>query len=382
MRMFKNLIWTLIAVVAVAILPACEGGENGGNGDNGGKDGENTIILDRQGAAYYLGKVWDYQGEEHADYYVVLANCEIGQSVQTGLEVPMEVGGWLLYLDMWAEASTDTANAVLPEGEYTFSNQRGMYVLYDQYTVATENVERVGNQYRILDRQFKGGSVTVEHTASGYAIEAVMTTTINGEDVELTFKYEGSIVFEDQSDDEEWKPGMEEDIVVEPIMATVDTRPADGYTTHVIRLFDAAPYADGTHVSTVGHMISITVFSEPDADIVGDYVVAESNGTTTIREPGKFQPGKFYGNTPLGSFVERVYPDMHVENAIITGGTIAIRKAANNAYGFDIDLETGNGYNLTCDWVGEVEPFVYASSSNVMPKRLAEVDNKELVEIR
>ena len=183
--MFKNLIYTLLAVVAVAILPACEGSEKGGNG---GKGDENVIILDRQGAAYYLGKVWDFQGEEHADYYVVLSNCEIGQSVQTGLEVPMEVGGWLLFLDLWAEASEDTANAVLPEGEYTFSNNRDMYVAYDQYTIATANIEKVGNQYRILDRQFKGGSVTVEHTSKGYAIEAVMMTTIDGKDTELTFK--------------------------------------------------------------------------------------------------------------------------------------------------------------------------------------------------
>ena len=379
MRMFKNFIYTLLAVVAVAILPACEGSEKGGNG---GKGDENVIILDRQGAAYYLGKVWDFQGEEHADYYVVLSNCEIGQSVQTGLEVPMEVGGWLLFLDLWAEASEDTANAVLPEGEYTFSNNRDMYVAYDQYTIATANIEKVGNQYRILDRQFKGGSVTVEHTSKGYAIEAVMMTTIDGKDTELTFKYEGAITFEDQSDDEPWKPGMEEDITVNPISATVDIRPADGYTTHVIRLFDAEPYTDGTHVAGVGHMISVTVFSEPGADFVGDYVAAESNGSTTVREPGKFQPGKFYGSTPLGSFVERVYPDMHVENAIITGGTIAIRKAGNDSYGFDIDLTTGNGYKLTCNWSGKVEPFVYESTSSLKTKRLAEVKHTNFVEVR
>ncbi|MBQ3260664.1 MAG: hypothetical protein IJA66_06180 [Alistipes sp.] len=379
MRTIKNLFYTLLAVVAVAILPACEGGENGGNG---GKGDENVILLDRQGAAYYLGKVWDFQGEEHADYYVVLSNCEIGQSVQTGLEVPMEVGGWLLFLDLWAEASVDTANAVLPEGEYFFSNLRDMYVVYDQYTVATANIEKVGNQYRIVDRQFKGGNVVVEHTSKGYRIEAVMTTEIDGKDVELTFKYEGAITFEDQSDDEQWKPGMEEDITVNPISATVDTRPADGYTTHVIRLFDAEPYSDGTHVAGVGHMISITVFSEQGADFAGDYVVAESNGTTTVREPGKFQPGKFYGTTPLGSFVERVYPDMHVENAIITGGTIAIRKAGTDSYGFDIDLTTGNGYALTCDWTGRVESFTYSSASAFKTKRVSEIKHASLVEVR
>ena len=105
--MIKKVLFALLAAVAVIALPACENG--GDNGGNGGNDDKNAIIMDRQGSAYYLGKVWDFQGEEHANYYVTLANCEIGQSVQTGFEVPMEVGGWILFLDLWAEASEDTA---------------------------------------------------------------------------------------------------------------------------------------------------------------------------------------------------------------------------------------------------------------------------------
>lgn len=380
MRTIKNLFYALLAVVAVAILPACEGGENGGNG---GKGDENVILLDRQGAAYYLGKVWDFQGEEHADYYVVLSNCEIGQSVQTGLEVPMEVGGWLLFLDLWAEASVDTANAVLPEGEYFFSNLRDMYVVYDQYTIATANIEKVGNQYRIVDRQFKGGNVVVEHTSKGYRIEAVMTTEIDGKDVELTFKYEGAIAFEDQSDDEPWEPGMQDDIVVNPIKATVDSRNnGDGTSSHVVRLFDTTASADGTHPATTGHMISIDLYTEESADFVGTFIpgTMQDNGVM-VKEPGVFYPGKFWGGFALGSIIERVYPDMSTESDILTGGTIEVRKSGER-YAFDLDLTTGNGYKLTCDWVGMVEPFAYASESAFKAKRVAEMNHTSLVEVR
>ncbi len=381
--MFKDFIYTLLAVVAVTILPACEGGDNGNKGGNGGNDDANTIVLDRQGAAYYLGKVWDFQGEEHADYYVVLANCEIGQSVQTGFEVPMEVGGWLLFLDLWAEASEDTANAVLPEGEYTFSNQRGMYVLYDQYTIATQNVEKVGSQYRILDRQFKGGSVNVEHTTNGYAIEAVLTTEIDGEDVELTFKYEGPLTFEDQSDDEPWEPGMNEDIHVNPIQATVDSRSnGDGTTSHVIRLFDTSISADGTHPASVGHMIMIDLYTAEGDDFVGTFTPGTMQGNgVMVKEPGVFYPGKFWGGFALGSVVERVYSDMTTESDILTGGTVEIRKAGTN-YAFRLDMTTGNGHKLTCEWTGKVDPFVYASTSSLAAKRTAEVEHNGVVTVR
>lgn len=379
MRTIKNLFYTLLAAVAVIALPACEGGEKGGSG----KDDRDVITLDRQVAAYYLGKVWDFQDEEHADYYMVLSNCEVGQSVQTGFEVPMEVGGWLLFLDLWAEASEDTANAVLPEGEYTFSNKRDMYVVYDQYTIATANVEKVGNQYRILDRQFKGGTVTVEHTAKGYAIEAVMTTEIDGEDVELTFKYEGAITFEDQSDDEPWEPGMKEDITVNPIKATVDTRNnGDGTSSHVVRLFDTTPSADGTHPANVGHMIYIDLYTEEGADFVGTFIpgTMQSNGVM-VKEPGVFYPGKFWGGFALGSIVERVYPDMTTESDILTGGSVDVRKNGNR-YSFRLDMTTGNGYKLNCEWTGEVEQFVYASTSALKAKRTAETKHTNVMEVR
>lgn len=382
MRIIKNFTLSLLAAVALFALPACERGDEGGNGG----DKKDVIVLDRQFLGYYFGKVWDFQDEQHADYYLILAKGEVGQSVQTGLEVPMEVGGWVLFLDLWAEASEDTANAVIPEGEYTFSDQRDMFIVYDQYSIATANVEKVGNQYRILDRQFTGGTVNVEHTSKGYLIEACFTTIIDDEEVELNFKYEGAIKFDDKSDDEPWDPGMNEDFNIFPISATVDTRDkaADGVTTHIVRLFDTKMSEDGTHPGATGHMISLTLYTELGADFVGSYVpgTMKDNGVM-IKEAGVFYPGKFYGSVPLGSIIERVHADQTTESDILTGGTINVRKTASSEYAFDIDLTTGKGHKVTCDWVGKVDEFVTTQAAlQKSNKRGAELTHTNYVEIR
>lgn len=377
--MIKKFIFALLAVVAVIALPACEnGGENSGEGDK-----DNVIALNRQVSGYYFGKVWDFQGEEHADYYFTLANCEIGQSVQTGYEVPMEVGGWILFVDLWAEASEDTSKAVIPEGEYTFSNKRDMYIVYDQYTLATQNVEQVGNQYRIKDRRFVGGTVNVSYNKTGgYIIEASFTTIIDEEEVELNFKYEGPIVFEDKSDDEPWEPGMNDDININPVKATVDAYPgvAEGVDSYVLRLFDTEASADGTHPAAPGHMVMLDLYTEAGADIAGDYRPGTMNGSTMVKEPGVFYPGKFWGGIPLGSYVERVYPDMTIESDILVGGSVQIRGLGGNNYAVRLNMTTGNGHEVSCDWSGVVDAFT--TTSVYALKRPAEFKNTNFVEVR
>lgn len=377
--MIKKIAFAILAAAAIIALPSCEKNNNN-KVDNGGKD--NVIVLDRQVNGYYLGKVWDFQGEEHADYYFTLGNCEVGQSVQTGYEVPMEVGGWLLFLDLWAEASEDTANAVIPEGEYIFSDKRDMYIVYDQYTIATENLEQVGSQFRIKDRQFTSGTVNVSYTKTGYLIEATFTTIIDGKEVELNFKYDGPIVFEDQSDDEPWEPGMNEDINVNPVQATVDAYPAvaDNVDSYVLRMFDTSISADGTHPAAPGHMIMLDLYTAAGEDFAGDYRPGTMNGSTMVKEPGVFYPGKFWGGIALGSYIERVYPDMTTESDVLVDGTVEIRNLGGSNYAIRVNMITGNGYKVSCDWNGEVVPFT--TSSTYAVKRSAEVVNTNFVELR
>ena len=364
--------------MAIIALPSCE---NNNNDDNGGKD--DVIVLDRQVNGYYLGKVWDFQGEEHADYYFTLGNCAVGQSVQTGYEVPMEVGGWLLFLDLWAEASEDTSRAVIPEGEYTFSNKRDMYIVYDQYTIATQNIEQVGSQFRIKDRQFVGGTVNVSYNKTGgYLIEATFTTIIDDEEVELNFKYDGPIVFEDQSDDEPWEPGMNDDININPVKATVDAYPgvAEGVDSYVLRLFDTEVSADGTHPAAPGHMVMLDLYTEAGTDIAGDYRPGTMNGSTMVKEPGVFYPGKFWGGIALGSYIERVYPDMTTESDVLVDGSVQIRGLGGNNYAVRLNMTTGNGHEVSCDWSGVVDAFT--TTSVYALKRPAESKNTNFVDIR
>lgn len=375
--MIKKLAFAILATVAIIALPSCE---NNGNDDKGGKD--NVIVLDRQVNGYYLGKVWDFQGEEHADYYFTLGNCEVGQSVQTGYEVPMEVGGWLLFLDLWAEASENTANAVIPEGEYIFSDRRDMYIVYDQYTVASQNIEQVGNQFRIRDRRFTGGTVNVSYNkVGGYIIEATLTTIMDDEEVELIFKYEGPIVLEDQSDDEPWEPGMNEDINVNPVQATVAAYAEnDTVDSYVVRLFDTSISDDGTHPAAPGHMIMLDLYTAEGADFAGDYRPGTMNGSTMTKEPGVFYPGKFWGGMALGSVIERVYPDMTTESDVLVDGSVEIRNLGGSNYAIRVNMTTGNGYKVNSEYTGVVNPF--STTSTYATKRPAEVNHTGFVKVR
>ena len=372
-KTIKHMIMAVVALVATTFV-ACNpdnGGENGGEGDptpnapevieNNGVGADGKIKLNSVACAYYLGNVWD---NGVADYYFMLTNDTLGMG-SNNFEVPMHQGGWILYLDLWSVIAPDTANAVLPEGTYTFGNSRDFGCFYNEYSLATNNVEQVlvdGEwKYRIKDIFFQSGTVVVTHTAKGYLIETSVVTN-SGE--ELYFVYEGAIAFEDQSDDEEWRPALDKDIDLTPIQGSI--RFYESYTSsncdnYVIMLFNTDKLtSDKIHPNVAGGVrLVLDIYPELGKGVTGSYRIGTLSDEKYLlkKEPWVYYPGCYWGTMALGTFVEYVDTDGSVLYSVVKDGDLAITDNGDGTYTIAADFVTERNKKITCNWTGSLESF-------------------------
>ena len=325
-----------------------------------GEDG--VIALNQAYTSYYLGDVWD---TGVADYYLILSNDELGQNAATGFEVPLHQGGWILYLDLWSTISQDTANAVLPEGTYTFGHGRDMWCFYDEFSLATNNYEQVktdeGWRYRIKDIFFKSGTVEVAHVEAGYLITAEVTTT-SGEI--LSFRYEGPVAFEDQSDDEEWRVSIDEDVDVKAVYGTVNHYSSyedSNCDNYVVQLFNVTELtSDKMHPNVAGGMkLMLDIYPELGKGIAGTYEIGTLSDEKYLlkKEPWVYYPGCYWGTIALGTFLELVEEDGTVLYSVVKSGTLTITDNADGTNTIVADFVTERGKKLTCNWTGTLVEF-------------------------
>lgn len=366
----------MVAVVAATIFTACEPNVGGDEpqtpttpegptapeviANNGvGEDGK--IALNSVACAYYLGDVWD---KGVADYYVALTNDTLGVNA-SGFEVPMHQGGWILYLDLWGAISEKTWNAKLPEGTYTFGDSRGMGCFYNEFSLATNNKEQVlvdGQWlYRIKDVFFTEGTVVVKHLKKGYRIE---TNVITSTGEELTFVYEGEIEFEDQSDDEEWRPALDKDINLEPTNGSIrfyESYPEANCDNYVIMLFNVESLTeDKMHPNVVGGIkLVLDIYPELGKGVTGTYHIGTLSDEKYLlkKEPWVYYPGCYWGQMALGTFVEYVDVDGTVLYSVVKDGTLSITENSDNTYTIVADFTTEKDKKITCNWTGPLSQF-------------------------
>ena len=372
-KTIKNMLLVVAALVATTFM-ACNpdnGGENGGGGtptpdtpeviENNGVGADGKIELNSVACAYYLGNVWD---NGVADYYFMLTNDTLGMG-SNNFEVPMHQGGWILYLDLWSVISPDTANAVLPEGTYTFGNSRDFGCFYNEYSLATNNVEQVlidGEwKYRIKDIFFQSGTVNVKHTSKGYLIETSVVTT-SGE--ELNFIYEGDIVFEDQSDDEEWRPALDKDIDLTPTTGSIrfyESYASSNCDNYVIMLFNTENLTeDKIHPNVAGGIrLVLDIYPELGKGVTGSYKIGTLSDEKYLlkKEPWVYYPGCYWGTMALGTFVEYVDTDGSVKYSVVKSGDLAITENGDGTYTIAADFVTERDKKITCNWTGSLENF-------------------------
>lgn len=313
---------------------------------------DGTIVLNRCAGGIYFGDFWD---EGIADYYFLLTNDDELGLTEAGFEVPMNPGRWLLFIDVWGALSEDHTNPIVPEGTYHWGEQRANGVLTSSFTLATENVEKVGEQYRIVDHYFSDGSLVVTHTEKGYKVEASFTT-LEGEP--MKFIFEGEMTLDDKSNDEEYNPELDDDVVVNPVIGrTYLYESLDNCDNHVLMLFSTNNLTDDkVHVAEAGVKLHLDLYNHPGAGLAGTYTVGEVNEVGILtEEPGVFYPGRMYGVAfALGSFLERVNEDMSVEFAVLEDGQVTITENADGTYTVEGEFVSGNETSISCSWTGVI----------------------------
>ena len=370
-KTIKNMLLVVAALVATTFT-ACNpdnGGENGGDPtpetpeviENNGVGADGKIKLNSVACAYYLGNVWD---NGVADYYFMLTNDTLGMG-SNNFEVPMHQGGWILYVDLWSVIAPNTADAVLPEGTYTFGNSRDFGCFYSEYSLATNNVEQVlvdGEwRYRIKDIFFQSGTVVVKHTSKGYLIETSVVTT-SGET--LNFVYEGEIAFEDQSDDEEWRPALDMDIDLTPTTGSIrfyESYASSNCDNYVIMLFNTENLTeDKIHPNVAGGIrLVLDIYPELGKGVTGSYKIGTLSDDKYLlkKEPWVYYPGCYWGTMALGTFVEYVDTDGSVKYSVVKSGDLAITDNNDGTYTIAADFVTEREKKVTCNWTGSLENF-------------------------
>lgn len=367
-KTIKNMLMVVAALVATTFT-ACtpDNGDNGGQPEppavieNNGVGADGKIALNSVVHAYYFGNVWD---TGVADYYVMFTNDSLAMNAN-GFEVPAHQGGWLLGIDLWSVITPDTANAVIPEGTYTFGNGRDLGCFYSEFSVATNNYEQVlvdGQWlYRIKDIYFQSGTVVVTHTAKGYIIETSVVTE-SGE--ELNFVYKGAIKFEDQSDDEEWRPTLDKDIDLTPTYGSIrfyESYASSNCDNYVIMLFNTDNLSDDKmHPNIAGGIrLMLDIYPELGKGVTGSYKIGTLSDDKYLlkKEPWVYYPGCYWGTMALGTFVEYVDTDGSVLYSVVKSGDLNITENSDGTYTIDADFTTERDKKITCNWTGSLETF-------------------------
>lgn len=254
------------------MFSSCEKKEDTNSGS--GTPSATEVSLDKFYDGLYFGNFWD---EGYANYYFVLVNCETGYDDDSYL-LPAEVGGYVLYIDLWGAISADHTSPVVPEGTYTAHKGRKDGTFDLEHTLTTYNKEQVDDMFLISDILFSDGTITVKHTAEGYNIVADFTTI---EDEHMKFTYNGPMTLQDKSNDEG----------------------AEGVQVHVLRCFDVDRITDnGLYPYGAGTKLQIGLYTEDGAGIAGTYTV----GDRQEYKPGTFFAGSWRGTLPaIESYYEQ-----------------------------------------------------------------------------
>ena len=362
MALTKKIFSLLMAFAVAFTMFSCDRPNNEGpnNETPGGEEipDDGSIELTSNFSGYYFGNFWD---DGIGGYYFILTNdTQLGVNAAMQ-EVPMTPGCWLLCVELWGDLSADSANAVVPEGTYKFAQRHGEKNIFtSEYTVATYNAEKVGDLYRIQNTFFKDGTITIEHTDKGCKMVANLVST---EGEELKFTYEGPITMEDQSDDEPYNPGLERDLVVEPVIASYYTyQTTSDYSEIVLMLFDTTNLTyDNMHPYEPGMVLHLEFYTEPNASLAGTYTVGElsDKGILLNKEPGIFYPGRLYSQMALGSHLEVVNNDaeMSVEYGVLIDGSFTITENGDGTHTIVGKLLTSKETTVSCNWTGIFEPY-------------------------
>ncbi len=353
MKTKKRLLFSICAAFAFALsgfMSSCSSDE-----PDVPKEQVTEVTLSKSCDGIYFGDFWK---EGYADYYFVLSSGEIGTTGDTNDILPLNPGDYVVLCDIWGAISADHSNPVLPEGVYTPHSGRANGTYNTELSFAIYNKEKVGDQYRFVNKLFSDGKITVKHVAGGYNI-VMEVTTQDGE--KLKFTYTGAIAFSDKSNDEVNDGHIRSNLNVDTKRVTMQkfAETAD-YDNYVLRLFDSERISgNGLYPDGAGHKIQLDLYTAKGADIAGEY----KPGERLKYAPGTFYPGVWFGQQALGTFCMANDASYNTKFSTITDGQVTITKNDDGTYTIVCDCKDSDGYTVKTTWTGTIEAF-----NNQMPE--------------
>lgn len=337
--------YVALAMVLCGFLSSCSS-----NDDPESPDGKVTeVSLTKSCDGIYFGDFWK---EGYADYYFILSSGEVGTTGNTNDILPLTPGGYVVLCDIWSAISADHNNPILPEGVYTPHSGRANGTFNTELTFAIYNKEKVGDKYRIENKLFKDGKITVKHVNGGYNI---VIEAITQDDEKLKFTYTGALAFSDKSDDEVNDGHIRANLNVETQKVTMQKfSETEDYDNYVLRLFDTdKETSDGLYPNGAGHKIQLDLYTAKGGDIVGEYTPGERQKYT----PGTFYPGVWFGQQALGTFCQQNDASYNAKFCAIVDGKVVITKAKDGAYTIVCNFKDSDGYTVKTSWTGMIEEF-------------------------
>lgn len=291
---------------------------------------------------YVLTKVTDasyihMSGKDgSSNYYIGLSDVDF--ELVDGEQIPVEPG-IIMYLDIYAAASEDQENAVLPEGTYTLDNETVSGTATLDYTWARLKKEDGSiAYYKPVD-----GKIKVKQSGSGYNITGTFAID---DSKEFTIEYDGELIFTDRSTENPSLPPLNEPVnaTFSSAIATWEYR-GDESERYTLKLLDGT--LDG-EVLTNGYLMTIDLLCSPgstkdnmvlaegtyspSSDFVSPMTFTQGNVATMLGVPVKY-----------GTYIEQV---ITVDEYPLTGfaeeGSIQIRRSGSQ-YEITVDVVTKEG---------------------------------------
>lgn len=337
--MFKNELLPITLLAALTLsLAGCNKVEN--ENPDPVTDPDTT-----EEAGYVLTKVTDaayihMSGQDgSSNYYFGLSDVDF--EVVDNAQTPVEPG-IIMYLDIYAEASEDPENAILPEGTYTLGDATTSGTATRNYTWARLKNEDGSITYYKPEE----GEITVKHSGNGYNITG---TFVSDDNTEFSIEYDGELTFINRSSESPSLPPLKQSVNVtfSSVIATWEYT-GDESERYTLKLLDGT--LDG-EVLTNGYLMTIDLLCSPGST-KDNMVLAEGTYTPSsdFISPMTFTKGDVANmmGVPVkyGTYIEQV---ISVDDYPFTGfadeGTIEIRRSGSQ-YEINVDVVTKEGVSV------------------------------------
>ena len=344
MKRFSSVLLRTACFALLGALICCNGSSEPEQPDDPKKPGTDDpeLLLDRCGAALFFG-----DDPALDNYYIALADTRTEFVDQMCRPV---AAGTVLYLDLYSAKSAAGAPIRLPEGIYRMALDPRAGCCTMEYTFALQRDES-GRDEPV---NFGVGTVEVAHAGDGYRIEALFTDNA-GE--EHRYRYEGALVFEDQTQGETPDRTLAEDLDL-VLTCCVGHHYRDALNPAadivVLSLADVPLDAEGK-LTRPGTLVTLQLCTEPVPDPTYPILFPGRYEVAAGYDPGTLTAGVDLGNYIDGSFCVKADSEQELAYGLFVGGWAEVAEEGIFDSRIVVEAVTPEGIAVRGVYTGPVE---------------------------